>query len=155
VRFDVAWLLATRPVRAARFAPRVRFVAAAVFVVFGIGKFTAHASELASFRGYGLPAPETFVYAIGVLELVGGLLLAAGVLTRPAALALAGDMAGAIVVAGIGEAEVVPSLTVAPSMLAAMLYLLWAGPGSPSVDERLARRAAGVEVTRQSGCAPR
>jgi putative oxidoreductase len=140
VRFDVAWLLATRQVRAARFAPWVRFAAAAVFVVFGIGKFTEHASELASFQGYGLPAPDTFVYAIGVLELVGGLLLAVGALTRPAALALAGDMVGAIVASGIGEGEVVPSLTVAPAMLAAMLYLVWAGPGGPSVDDGLARR---------------
>jgi putative oxidoreductase len=108
--------------------------------VFGIGKFTEHASELASFQGYGLPAPDTFVYAIGVLELVGGLLLAVGALTRPVALALAGDMVGAIVASGIGEGEVIPSLTVAPAMLAAMLYLVWAGPGARSVDERLARR---------------
>jgi uncharacterized membrane protein YphA (DoxX/SURF4 family) len=65
-------------------------------------------------------------------------------LTRLAALALAADMIGAIVVSGIGEGEVLPSLTLALAMLAAMVYLLWVGPGSRSVDARLARRAAGA-----------
>jgi len=50
-----------------------------VFVVFGVGKFTNHASELASFHQYGLPAPDAFVYVIGVVELVGGVLLILGV----------------------------------------------------------------------------
>ena len=58
----------------------IRWAAGAVFVVFGAGKFVDHASELASFRQYALPAPGVFVYAIGLLELVGGLLLARGVL---------------------------------------------------------------------------
>jgi putative oxidoreductase len=78
---------------------------------------------------YGLPAPEAFVLAIGVLELVGGLLLIAGFLTRAAALALAGDMIGAIVVSGIAQGEVI-SLTLAPAQLVAMLALLWTGPGT-------------------------
>ena len=56
----------------------VRRSAAIVFVVFGAGKFVNHTSELASFRHYALPAPEVFVYVIGMLELVGGLLLASG-----------------------------------------------------------------------------
>jgi putative oxidoreductase len=81
-----------------------------------------------------------FVYAIGVVELVGGVLLAAGALTRLAAIALAGDMIGAVALAGIGEGEVVPSLTLAPALLIAMLLLVLVGPGSPSLDERLARR---------------
>jgi putative oxidoreductase len=100
-----------------------------VFVAFGAGKFVNHASELASFRAYGLPAPDAFVIAIGVIELFGGLLLIAGVLTRPAALVLAGDMVGAIVVSGIAKGEVI-SLTVAPAELVAMLTLLWTGSGS-------------------------
>jgi putative oxidoreductase len=103
-----------------------------VFVVFGAGKFVNHSSELASFKSYGLPAPELFVVAIGVIELIGGLLLIAGVLTRPAALMLAGDMIGAIVVSGVGKDEVI-SLTLAPAQLVAMLLLLWTGPGTLSV----------------------
>lgn len=107
----------------------LRLLSGGVFVAFGIGKFVNHPSELASFRSYGLPAPEVFVVVIGVIELVGGLLVMAGVLTRPAALVLAGDMIGAIVVSGIAKGELV-SLTLAPAELAAMLVLLYMGPGA-------------------------
>ena len=110
----------------------LRLLSGGVFVVFGIGKFVNHGSELASFKSYGLPAPEAFVVAIGLIELVGGLLLMAGVLTRPAALVLAGDMIGAIVVSGIAKGELI-SLTLAPAELAAMVALLWMGPGDAAL----------------------
>lgn len=101
----------------------IRWAAGIVFVVFGAGKFVNHASELASFRQYAVPAPAVFVYVIGVLEIVGGLLLASGVLLRLAALALAGDMVGAIVLSGLGRGEDI-SLTLAPVLLLAMLFLI-------------------------------
>jgi putative oxidoreductase len=97
--------------------------AGVVFLAFGIGKFTSHASELASFKSYGLPFPEVFVYAIGVLEVVGGALLVLGVLTRLVALALAGDMVGAIAVSGIAKGEII-SLTLAPALLVTMCLLM-------------------------------
>jgi putative oxidoreductase len=121
----------------ARLAAAIRIAAAAVFISFGIGKFVNHASELASFQQYALPAPEVFVYAIGVLEIVGGALLAIGLLVRPAALALAGDMVGAIVVSGVGRGENV-SLTLAPVLLIGMIFLIRTGAGGWSVDGRLA-----------------
>jgi putative oxidoreductase len=108
-----------------------------VFVAFGAGKFINHASELASFRNYGLPAPEAFVIVIGVIEVVGGALLIAGILTRPTALILAGDMIGAIVVSGIAEGELI-SLTLAPAELVAMVVLMWTGPGAYSLGARAA-----------------
>ena|SRR5438067_9683355 len=114
-----------------------RLAGGVVFVIFGAGKFVNHGSELASFQAYGLPAPDAFVYAIGVIELVGGMLLILGLLTRPAALVLAGDMVGAIVVSGIGRGELV-SLTLAPAELLLCLYLLWTGPGALALDRRLA-----------------
>jgi putative oxidoreductase len=110
----------------------LRLLSGGVFVAFGIGKFLNHTSELASFKTYGLPAPEVFVVVIGVIELAGGLLLIIGVFTRPAALVLAADMIGAIVVSGIAKGELV-SLTLAPAELAAMLVLLWSGPGGASL----------------------
>jgi putative oxidoreductase len=100
-----------------------RIAAGIVFVVFGVAKFTRHGTEVDSFRTYGLPEPDAFVYAIGVLEIAGGLMLIAGVLVWGAALALAGDMAGAIVVSGIREGELI-SLTLAPALLVVMLVLL-------------------------------
>jgi putative oxidoreductase len=115
-----------------RAAIAVRWAAAIVFVVFGAGKFVDHGAELASFRKYGLPAPDAFVYLIGALEIGGGMLLASGRLVRLAALALAGDMVGAIIVSGLGRGEDV-SLTLAPALLAAMIFLVIAGRGERAV----------------------
>lgn len=109
-----------------------------MFIVFGLGKFTSHGSEVDSFESYGLPSPDAFVYAIGLIEVVGALLLFAGLATRLAAAVLAGDMVGAIVVSGIGEGEII-SLTLAPVLLIAMLFLLRAGPGRHALDHRLMR----------------
>jgi len=134
----VADLLVAGPTRGPRAIAALvaRVVGGGVFVAFGVGKFTQHASEVASFEEYGLPAPDAFVYAIGVVEIVGGLLLVLGLLTRPAALALAGDMVAAIIVSGLALGEDV-SLTVAPAELAVCLYLLWTGPGMLALDRLL------------------
>ena len=110
----------------------LRVAAGGVFVAFGVGKFINHGSELASFKTYGLPAPELFVVVIGAVELVGGLALIAGRFTRLAALVLAGDMVGAIIFSGLGQWEVI-SLTLAPALLVAMLLLLRTGPGPLTV----------------------
>ncbi len=129
-------LLATRPVPAAALAPWVRAVSGAVFVSFGLGKFIAHAAEVRAFDRYGLPAPGLVTYVIGVLEVVSGAMLIAGLLTRLVALLMAGNMAVAIALSGVIEGEVVPSLTLAPLLLAGMLLVLWVGPGKPAVDSR-------------------
>jgi putative oxidoreductase len=121
----------------------LRLLSGGVFVAFGVGKFVNHGSELASFRAYGLPAPDAFVIVIGAIELVGGLLLIVGALTRPAALVLAGDMVGAIVVSGIARGEAI-SLTLAPAELVAMLVLLWMGSGAYSL-----RPSPPVDMTRR------
>jgi putative oxidoreductase len=122
-----------------------------VFVAFGLGKFVDHAAELASFKTYGLPAPEAFVIAVGVIELAGGALLMTGQLVRVSALVLAADMVGAIVVSGIARGEIV-SLTLAPAELVAMIVLLWTGPGGYAVGGRpqSSRRARSVSATDQA-----
>lgn len=102
----------------------VRMACGSVFIGFGLMKLLGHASEVRSFRGYGIPQPEVVVPLLGALELGGGLVLLAGVFVRAAALALAGVMVGAIVTSGIQHGETV-SLTLAPAMLCGMLFLLW------------------------------
>lgn len=67
------------------------------------------------------------------------MLLLAGLATSLVALVLAATMLGVIFVSGIGAGEVVPSLTLAPILLAAMVLLLWAGAGPRSLDQRLLR----------------
>jgi putative oxidoreductase len=106
-----------------------RIAAGFVFLGFGGAKFLNHATEVDSFQTYGLPAPDAFVYLIGAIEVVGGILLITGIATRLAALVLAGDMVGAIVVSGVKEGELI-SLTLAPALLVLMLLVLYAGPGS-------------------------
>jgi putative oxidoreductase len=101
----------------------IRIAAGIVFIAFGTGKFVDHEYEVDSFRSYGLPDPDLFVYLVGVLEVVGGALLILRRLVPIAAAALACDMIGAIVVSGILEGETV-SLTLAPALLLAMLVLL-------------------------------
>ena len=105
------------------------------------GKFANHAAELASFRHYPLPAPDAFVYLVGGIEIGGGLLLIMGLLTRPAALALAAGMIGAIVISGLARWELI-SLTLAPLLLVAMISLIRFGAGSCSLDRRSALKAA-------------
>lgn len=143
-RVSVAAIAATRATGAgARWLAGARWVAAGIFLSFGVTKFSNHAAELASFRHYPLPAPGLFVYLVGVLEIGGGLLLAAGLLTRLAALALAADMIGAVVVSGLARGEVI-SLTLAPLLLAAMIILIRFGAGGWSVDGWLAARLRGA-----------
>jgi uncharacterized membrane protein YphA (DoxX/SURF4 family) len=109
----------------ARFAVTVgtRLAPGIVFLVFGGDEFVNHSRNVHSFTMYELPSPSLFSYAIGTLEIVGALALISGVALVPVAIALAGDMVGAIVVSGIALGELV-SLTLAPAMLAAMLVLI-------------------------------
>lgn len=107
----------------------VRLLAGITFFIAGIPKFSSHDWETGHFRTYGLPFPDAFVFAIGAIEIVGGLMLLAGVAVRPVALLLGAVMVGAIVTSGIGQGEWIPSLTLAPALLAAMLYLLIQRPG--------------------------
>jgi putative oxidoreductase len=116
-----------------------RVAAGAIYVAFGLAKFVSHASEAASFRFYGLPSPDAFTYFVGVVELGGGVLLLLGLLTRPAALVLAGNMIGVLVVAAPKEHTFV-NLGLAPALLLGMLYLLRAGGGTYSLDGRAAAR---------------
>jgi putative oxidoreductase len=59
----------------------------------GLGKVPPSDRFIGGVANLGFPAPEFFAWAAGLSELVGGLLLAAGLLTRPAALMLAATMA--------------------------------------------------------------
>lgn len=119
-----------------RIALAVRLVAGAIFLGFSIGKFIRHGAESAALDRYGLPFPDAFTYAVGVVELVGGAMLVLGLGTRLAALALACDMVGAITTAGRIEGGPV-HLGLAPALLVMMLLVLWVGPGRRSLDRRL------------------
>jgi uncharacterized membrane protein YphA (DoxX/SURF4 family) len=106
----------------------VRLLAGVIFAIAGTPKFFAHGWEAGHFRTYGLPWPDAFVYLIGVIEILGGLALIADVAVRPVSLLLGAVMIGAIVTSGIGQGEWIPSLTLAPALLIATVYLVWTSP---------------------------
>ena len=110
-----------------RLASRVARVAGAVFVLASLPKFLGYDWELDQFRRFGLPQPEVWVIAAGLLELAGGTLLMLRRLVVPAAVVLAGVMVVAITTSGIKEGDVIPSLTVAPVLLAAVVFLVVRG----------------------------
>ncbi|MGQ0838229.1 DoxX family protein [Actinokineospora sp.] len=123
--------------RAAVATAVLRIVTGLFFVLAAIPKFAAHDFELAEFARFGLPESSALVYLVGLLELGGGLMLVLGVGTRLAALGLAVNMAGAIATAGVKVGGPF-HLGVAPALLLAMVFLLWAGPGVAALDRRLA-----------------
>jgi putative oxidoreductase len=110
----------------------VRLLAGITFAISGTPKFFAHGWEAGHFRTYGLPWPDAFVYLIGTIEILGGLALIAGIAVRPVALLLGAVMVGAIVTSGIGQGELIPSLTLAPLLLVASVYLAWTTPAPPA-----------------------
>ena len=137
-----AWVFSSRLHGVGAWATTVvRVVTGALFVSFSLGKFVDHAQESADFDHYGIPAPEVATYLVGTLELVGGILLVIGLLTRPAALLLALNMVGAIATAGRVDGGTF-HLGVAPAMLVAMLFLVWAGSGHVALDRVLQARLA-------------
>lgn len=105
----------------------VATVSGAIFIVAGLVKFVFHGWELHAFRAFGLPQAAALVILAGVLETVGGVLLVLRRAVVPVALLLAATMVVAIAVSGIGHGDVVPSLTLAPALLLAMIYLIARG----------------------------
>ena len=78
-----------------RYSPQLlsilRIVAAFMFIQYGTMKLFAFPAGMPP--GGGTAAPFTEIWFAGVLELVGGTLLLLGILTRPVAFLLAGEMA--------------------------------------------------------------
>ncbi len=111
-------------VRRNRTATRIAVAAGVIFIVAGLVKFVFHSWELHAFRSFGLPWPSALEILAGVLEIVGGALLALRLFIVPVALILTATMAVAIGASGIGHGDVIPSLTLAPALLGAMVFLL-------------------------------
>lgn len=110
----------------ARYRPaaRVAAISGVIFVFAGLVKFVFHHWELNAFRSFGLPWPSALEILAGGLEVVGGVLLVLRRWVVPAAGLLAATMIVAIAASGIGHGDVIPSLTLAPALLIAMIYLL-------------------------------
>lgn len=119
------------------------------FFLTGQGKLMNIDRTAEFFAGIGIPLPLFNAYAAGTVECVGGLLLAAGVLSRLTTIPLITTM---LVAYGTAHRDVVETLfsnpdgfvTAAPFLfLLASLIVLIFGPGPLSVDGLLARSVLG------------
>ena len=104
----------------------------------GIGKVPPSPGFLANVTRMGFPAPELFAWLAAMAEFGGGLLLAAGLLTRFAGLYVAGHFAIILMVAQAGE----PFTEREKPLLfgAIALLYLFVGAGRYSLDALIRRR---------------
>jgi putative oxidoreductase len=104
----------------------------------GIGKIPPSSGFIENVSRLGFPEPEVFAWAAAASEFLGGLLLAAGFLTRPATIAIAFTMGTAAFRQNLGE----PFTSKEKALLymtIAVCFLL-AGAGRYAVDALIRRR---------------
>ncbi|WP_218827601.1 DoxX family protein [Rubricoccus marinus] len=104
----------------------------------GLGKLPPSAGFVSKTGELGFPAPEVFAWLAALSEFGGGLLLALGLLTRPAAAAVLFTMGVAFFLAHAGDAFGDRELSYAYG--SAAIALLLAGGGRYSLDAIVGRR---------------
>lgn len=120
------------------------FAGLALALAHGIGKIPPSAGFVDGVAGMGFPVPLLFAWAAGLAESVGGVLLAVGLFTRPAAFFVLVNMLVASFMMQAGDSFLERELALLYSCVA-VLYIL-AGPGRVSIDglQRERRTSAGA-----------
>jgi putative oxidoreductase len=126
----------------------IRLIVGGVFLSEGIQKFLFPGDlGVGRFAKIGIPSPEVMAPFVGVVEIVGGMLLLAGFLTRLAAIPLIINMLVAITTTKIpilqksGFWAMAHEARVDYAMFLGCIFLLIAGAGSWSLDAWLTRGA--------------
>ncbi|HEY0590445.1 MAG TPA: DoxX family protein [Thermoanaerobaculia bacterium] len=104
----------------------------------GLGKFPPSDRFITGVGGMGFPLPFVFAWAAALAELAGGILLALGLATRPAALVIAATMATAGFIRHAPDPFGRKELAFA--YLAVAILFVLAGAGRYSVDALLRKR---------------
>ena len=115
------------------------FMGLALALGHGLGKLPPSARFLAGVEEMGFPLPVLFGWAAALSEFAGGILIALGLLTRPAAFFVAVTMAVAAFVREAGNPFGDRELALLYGAVAVMLLL--AGAGRYSADARLRGRS--------------
>jgi putative oxidoreductase len=165
VKKFLTWLL-DPPASGPKATILVRLMAGGVFLWEGILKFVYTNQGAGRFTKIGIPAPHTMAVLIGALEIVGGILLVAGFLTRLISIPFVVEMLVAMLTTKIALYLGKSPLPLPPALpqigiwavlheirseyaqLMSALFLVGAGPGAWSVDTLLARRRRRAEVDR-------
>ncbi len=124
-----------------------------VFVVHGYSKFTGGPAEGfgGMLTGLGVGAPEFVAWLVTIAELVGGLMLLAGLGTRLVTLPLIATLIGAIILVKADLGVIAPTGAPSPgaeldiALLAGLVALLFMGPGRLSLDHVLGVEAPASE----------
>lgn len=152
----IDWFLFPRD-SAPRSTVLIRVMAGAVFFWEGILKFVYTNQGVGRFTKLGIPFPGPTAHFVAILEIVGGLLLIAGFLTRVIAVPFVAEMIVAILSTKIslflgtsplplppappqvGAWAVLHEIRSEYAQVMSVMFLMVAGPGPWSVDAILAR----------------
>ena len=133
-------------------------MAGGVFLWEGTGTFYFPSLGVARFTALGLPAPDLMAPSIAVLEIVGGICLITGFLTRPIGILFVGEMIGVLLTTKVSLFLGQSPLPLPPApphfgmwavlhdarsdyaQLMTALMLVFTGPGTLSLDAYFASR---------------
>lgn len=127
----------------------VRLIAGVIMAAHGLQKLQAGPAGFGqALTQMGVPAPTLMAYVVTLVELLGGILLIVGFLSRLSALLLTIDLVVAILLVKINIGLLSPQsggvgAELDLALIAGFLVILFAGPGALSIDRALGLDEAG------------